>query len=143
MNDCCGDRDEGNEALICFARSHCYPSVFLQFAEVVFDQVAPFVDIEIDVQRLCAPGMLGDADHCAAFVQFINDPVDVEGLVSQKAIKFNAFYQGLNADCIVAVSRQKLKADQIAQRVRQGQDFGCQDAFGLAYSLAFSRPFAP
>lgn len=47
-NDCCRNRDEGFEALICLAGAHGYPSFFLQLAEVVFDQVPPLVGFLVE-----------------------------------------------------------------------------------------------
>ena len=87
--------------------------------------------------------MLGDDDFRAALVQFGDDPVAVEGLVGEQRAKFDALDQRRDADRIEALPRQQNEANQIAERIRQRQDFGGPAALGLAYGLALSSPFAP
>jgi hypothetical protein len=41
------------------------------------------------------------------------------------------------------VTRQEDEAHQIAQGIGKGEDLGGPAAFGLAYRLALSPPFAP
>jgi hypothetical protein len=48
-----------------------------------------------------------------------------------------------NAHRVVALARQEMEADQIAERVGEGEDFGGPSALGLAYGLALSPPFEP
>ena len=79
----------------------------------------------------------------AARVEFGDDPVAVEGLVGNQAAKLDALDQRRDADRVEAVSRQQDEADQIAERVGEGEDFGGQAALGLAYGLALSPFFAP
>ena len=57
------------EALVGLVGSHGDAFELLELAEEVLDQVAPFVDVRVDSERLGAPGMLGDDDLGAAFVR--------------------------------------------------------------------------
>jgi len=46
-----------------------------------------------------------------------------------RAIRFDILDERGDADGIEALSRQQIKAHQIAQSIGQGQDFGCHTAF--------------
>ena len=74
MNDCSGDRDECFEAGVCFARAHSYPSVFLQFAKVVFDQVPPFVGVFVELRRELPVGLRRNDRSDVAIQQVIAQP---------------------------------------------------------------------
>jgi hypothetical protein len=87
--------------------------------------------------------MLGDDDLRAALVQFGDDPVAVEGLVGEQRVKFDALDQRRDANRVEALPRQQNEANQIAERIRQRENFGGPAALGLAYGLALSPPFAP
>src|SRR5712664_2040150 len=68
MDDGGGEVDHRFETAVCLVASHCYAFEFFQFAEEILDQVAPFVNVRVDVERLGAPGMLRDYDLRLAFV---------------------------------------------------------------------------
>src|SRR5215217_5438384 len=87
--------------------------------------------------------MLRDDDLGAALVEVGNDLVAVESLVGDQGTEFDTLDQWRDPDSIEALSRQQHKADEIAQSVGEGQDFGRHAAFGAADSLARSPPFAP
>jgi hypothetical protein len=87
--------------------------------------------------------MLGDNDLRAALVQFGDDPVAVEGLVGEQRAKFDSRDQRRDADGVETLAGQQNEADQIAERVGEREDFGGPAAFGFAYGLALSPPFAP
>ena len=72
-----------------------------------------------------------------------DDPVGVESLVGDQAAKLDALDQRRDADRVEALSRQQDESDEIAERIGERQDFGGHAAFGLAYGLALSPPFAP
>lgn len=105
--------------------------------------MAPFVKFGVDGDRVQASWALGDDDAGAAFVQFGDDPVGIESLVGNQRTEFEAMDQRGDADRIVALARQQMEADQIAQRVGEGEDLGGPSALGLAYGLALSPPFEP
>ena len=73
--------DDGGEALIGFVGAHGDALELLEFAEEVFDQVAPFVHLGVDRQRHGATRMLRDDDLGAALVEVGDDGVAVESLV--------------------------------------------------------------
>ena len=85
----------------------------------------------------------GDDDLGAAVVQFRNDGIAVEGLVSDQSAKSQTIDQRSDADRIEAMAGQKNKAHEIAERVGQRQDFGRHAALGAADRLALIPPFAP
>jgi hypothetical protein len=62
MDDSGCEVDHRLETAVCLVASHRYAFDFLQFAEEIFNQVTPFVNVLVDVKRLGAPGMLRDND---------------------------------------------------------------------------------
>jgi hypothetical protein len=135
--------DHGLEALIGFACAHGDALELFEFAEEIFDQVAPLVDLQVDIERLGPTWMLGDDDLRAALGQVGDDGVGIESLVSDQTAKLDILYQWRNADSIEALARQENKPHEVAQRIGQRQDFGRQTASRLTNSLALSPPFAP
>jgi len=87
--------------------------------------MAPFVDFAIDLQRLWA---LGDDDLRAAFVHVFDDPVRIECLVGDQAAELDFLNERRNTDGVIALAGQQYEADQIAERIGQGQDLGRQAA---------------
>jgi hypothetical protein len=79
--------DDGGEALIGLVGAHGDAFEFLEIAEEVLDQVAPFVDLGIDRQGRDAPWMLQDHDLGPARVEVGDDDVAVERLVRNQAAK--------------------------------------------------------
>jgi hypothetical protein len=143
MDDGGSEVDHGFEAAVCLVGSHCYAFEFLQLAEEVLDQMTPFVDVLVDIDRLGAPLMLRDDDLRPAFVQVFDDPVGIESLVGDQAAEFDILDQGRDADSIEAVAGQKDKPHQIAERVGQREDFGGPAPLRLADGLILGPPFAP
>ena len=94
MDDGGGEVDHRLETAVCLVASHCYAFEFFQFAEEILDQVAPFVNVRVDVERLGAPGILGDYDLRLAFVQVCDDPVGIKSLVGDQTTEFDVFDQG-------------------------------------------------
>ena len=74
--------DHRCEALIGFVCAQRDALEFLELAEEVFDQMAPFVHFLVDGERARAARMLGDDHLGAAFVEIGDDGVTVERLVS-------------------------------------------------------------
>jgi hypothetical protein len=135
--------DQGLEALIGFAGAHGDAFELLEFAEEVFDEVSPFVHFQIDIDGADPLRHLRDDDLCPALVELFDDPVGVEGLVTEQCIELNAFDERGHADGVIAISGQKLEAHEVAQGIAQGEYLGCPTALGLAYGLILSPPFAP
>ena len=77
------------------------------------------------------------------FIELCDDPVAVECPVGKQGAEFDALDQRRDANRIEALPRQQNEADQIAERAGEREDFGGPAAFGFAYGLALSPPFAP
>jgi hypothetical protein len=143
MNDGGGEVDHGFETAVCLVTSHCYAFEFLQLAEEVLDQMAPFVNVLVDIERLGAPLMLRDDDLGPAFVQLFDDPVGIKSLVGDQAAEFDILDQGRDADGVKAVAGQKDKPHQVPECVGQREDFGSPTTLRLADGLVLGPPFAP
>lgn len=143
MDDGSSEVDHGLETTVCLVTSHCDAFEFLQLAEEVLDQVAPFVDVLVDIERLGAPLMLRDDDLGSAFVEVFDDPVGIKRLVGDQAAEFDILDQGCDADGVEAVAGQKDKPHQVSERVGQREDFGSPATLRLADGLVLGPPFAP
>jgi len=143
MDDGGGEVDHRLETAVCLVASHCYALEFLQLAEEVLDQVAPFVNLLVDVERLGAPLMLRDYDLRLTLVHVFDDPVGIKSLVSDQAAEFEVLDQGRNADGVKAMAGEQDEPHQVPKRVRQREDFGGPAALRLADGLIFGPPFAP
>src|SRR5262249_36131933 len=105
--------------------------------------MAPFVDLLIDRERLHTARMLRDNDLGAAGIEVGDDGIRIKGLVGDQRRKCDPVDQRRQADGVEALSGQQDEANEIAERIRQRQDFGGHAAFGAADRLARSPPFAP
>jgi hypothetical protein len=143
MDDGGGEIDHRFETAVCLVAAHCYAFEFLQHAEEILDQVAPFVDLLVDVERLGSPLMLRDDDLGLAVVQFFDDPVGIKSFVGDQAAEFDVFDQGSDAHGVKAMAGEQDEPHQIPKRIGQREDFGGPAAFRLADGLIFGPPFAP
>jgi len=139
----CDEVDGGGEAGIGFVVACSDAAEGLEIAEEVFDEMTPLVDFEVARDAAGAIGLGRDDGHSAPFIQFGTDPVDVEGLVGEKGVEFDAGDQRRDADAVVALAGQEDEAGQVAEGVDQGDDLGRQAAARAAYGLILSPPFAP
>ena len=105
--------------------------------------MTPFVHLGVDVERRLASRVLGDDDLGAALVQFLDDPVHIEGLVGNERTEFDVADQRFDADRVMALTRQKDEADKLAECIDEREDLGCPAAPRFAYSLILGPPFAP
>src|SRR3954454_15002501 len=105
--------------------------------------MAPFVHLGVDLQRSGAARMLRDHDRGAAPVEIGDNVIAVEGHVGDQGAEFDALDQRRDPDYVEALSGEQHEADEIAQSVGEGQDFGRHAAPGAADGLARSPPFAP
>lgn len=70
--------------MACFTTTHRYPSVFLQLAEVMLDQVSPFVGFLVECCWKLPIGFWWyDRDH-ATFQQIISQPIRIESPIRQQ-----------------------------------------------------------
>ena len=135
--------DQCLEALIGFACAHGDALELFEFTEEVFDEMPPFVHLQIDVDGVDPLWHLRDDDFCPALIEFFDDPVGIEGLVAQQGTELDTFYERGHSDCVVAISRQQHEPHEVAQGIAQGKYLGRPTALGLAYGLILSPPFAP
>ena len=135
--------DHGLKALVGFVSAQGDAFEVLEFAEEVFDQMTPFVHLGVDLERRGAARMLSNHDLGAALVELSDDVVAVKGRVGDQRGELDPGDERWDANGIEALSRQQHKADEVAQRVGEGQDFGRYAAFGAADGLALGPPFAP
>ena len=56
IDDGCGEVDHCIEALVCFACSHGDALELFEFTEEVFDQMAPFIHLGVDLELWARPG---------------------------------------------------------------------------------------
>ena len=129
--------------MVSFASAHGDALELFEFAEEVFDEVAPFVHLLVDAERSRSLRSLGDDDFGSPLIKLVDNPVGVERLIGDQGSKFDVFDQRRNTDSVVALSGQENEAHQIAQGIGQGEYLGSPAASGLAYGLALSPPFAP
>ncbi len=80
---------------------------------------------------------------CAALIKVLQEPIGVEGLVGQQRSEGDIVDQGGNPLHVVRLPRQKQKAEQVAERIDQGNDFGRQPAARASDGLMPCPPFAP
>ena len=108
----------------------------LEFAEEVFDQVALFVEIAVEVARCEAVWPRRDDGGFAGAGQGFEDArVGIVGLVGDQPIGRHLRQQRVGADQIVRLSRGQPKGQRIAERVDQRMDLGAQPAAATPDSL--------
>ena len=135
--------DHGLEARVGFVAAHGDAFELLQLAKEVLNEVPPFVDFMVDVQRCLTLRHLRDDDLGPPLVQLVDDPVRIKRLVGKQSVELDALDQRGDAHRVVSVPRQQDKADEIAQSVGQCQDFGRQATPGAAngwLSVPLLRP---
>jgi hypothetical protein len=87
--------------------------------------------------------MLSDDDLGSPSVEIGYDSVAVEGRVGDQGAEAETVDQRRHANSVVPMARQQDEAHEIAERVGERENLGRQTAFGAAYGLALSPPFAP
>ena len=143
MDDCCGKIDQSREAFVCLVGPHCDALELFEFGEEILDEVAPFVDFNVDRERLGTPWMPGNDDFRATLIQLGNDAVAVESFVRDQTIEIDTIDERRDTNAIEPLARQQNEAHEAAERICQRQYFGRHSAFRAAYGLARSPPFAP
>ena len=103
----------------------------------------PFVDLFVDAKRFCPPWVLRDNDFRASFVKLFDNPVRIEGLVSDQPAEVDLLNQRGHTRGVEAMPWQQYEAHQITQSIGEGQDLGRYPTFRFTYGLALSPPFAP
>ena len=97
--------DYGGEALIGFIVARGDAAKRFEFAEEIFNQMAPTVHMEITGNGLLAIGFGWDDGEAAPFIQLGPQPIDIEGLVGEEGLKVDILDQRFDADAIMALTR--------------------------------------
>src|ERR1700737_712949 len=135
--------EEAGKTSIGFFVAGCDASECLETAEEVLDQMAPFVHFGIVGDARGAVGLGWDDRGSSTFIQVGAQPVVVKGLVADERLKIEIGDQRLDTDAVVTLARQKEEANEIAEGIDQGHDFGGQAATRAADGLILSPPLAP
>jgi hypothetical protein len=136
MNHC-------RETRVSFLVSCSDTAELFEFAEEIFNEMAPAVHVEVTFDGLGPIGFRRDDGNGAAVVQFGAQPIHIEGFVGEQSLKVDALDQRCNTDTVVTLARHQDEARKIAQRIDQRQDFGRQAAARSTDGLILSPPFAP
>ena len=129
--------------MISFVVSRCDPSVLLEIAKEVFDEVAPTIHREIACDGGPAIGLGRDHGDRAAFVELLAEPIVVKALVADQRVDLDPVEQRRGANAVMPLSGQQHEAGKVAKSVDQGDDLGRQAAARAADGLILSPPFAP
>jgi hypothetical protein len=70
--------DHGGEALTGFVAAHGNAFELFDLADEVLDQMAPFIDFRIDVERAFTPWTLGNDDFRSTFVHVRDNPIRIK-----------------------------------------------------------------
>src|SRR5271166_2952646 len=106
--------------------ARCNSSEFLELAEEVFDQMAPFVHLEVAIDRVLSIRFGWNDGDGAPAVELGAEPIVVEGFVGEQGASSDAGDQRFDADAVVLLTRQQGEARQIAERIDKRDDFGRQ-----------------
>ena len=102
--------------------------------------MAPFIHLGVMRDGCFAVSRGGNDGERAAFVQRGAQAVVVEGFVGDQRCEIDIFDQRLNANAVMALTRQKHKASHRAQRIDQRHNLGRQPAARMADGLIVSPP---
>src|SRR5271166_4691955 len=123
--------------------ARCNSSEFLELAEEVFDQMAPFVHLEVAIDRVLSIRFGWNDGDGAPAVELGAEPIVVEGFVGEQGADGDAGDQRFDADAVVSLTRQQGEARQIAERIDKRDDFGRQTTARSPDCLILSPPLAP
>jgi len=135
--------DGSGEAGIGFVVTGGDTAELLDPLEEVLDQVSPLIHFCVVGNRRCAIRLGWDHSNSAPLVEYCAQGVVVESFVGDESLEIDARDQRFDTDAVVTLAGQQDKARQVAQRVDESDDLGCQPAARLADSLILSPPFAP
>ncbi len=124
--------------------SGCKPPPVLEATEHALDDVALFVGLAVKGMLCFAGGIVGDHRHGPAFRHELPQCVAVIGGVGGAELGRRQRPEQANGRPDVStLSRRDRKAQQTAERVGDGVDFGGAAAAGAADGLGFGPPFPP
>jgi hypothetical protein len=126
-----------------FLVARCNSAEFLEFAKEVFDQMSPFVHLEVAFEDALSIGLgRNDGDGTSA-VEFGAQPIVVKSLVGEQGVERDIRNQRFDADAVMSLARQQDEAREIAERIDKREYLGRQAAARSANRLILSPPLAP
>ena len=135
--------DHGGETGIGFFIARGDTSKRLDGAEEVFDEVTPFVLFGVVRGVSGRPFAQRDDRLDISASQLRAQPVCIERLVADQGQAGDAGHERVKACDVVTMTRQKHKANQIAERIDERRYLRRQTATRRADGLLASPPFAP
>ena len=128
--------DDGFEACVGFVVACCDPTEFFDLGEIVFDQMAPSVHVDIVRYGLFAIGLRRDDGHRSSFIELGADGVGVEGFVGDQGVDDGAVEERVDADAVVTLAGQKHEFGEVAERV---DHFGILEFLSLFFLVRLLR----
>ena len=123
-DECCDEIEIGPEAVIGFVVAGCDTSKFLDFGEIVFDEMTPFVHFGVDLDKLFPVLSRWDDRERSARIELKPEPIGIECFVREQRVKRHAIDQRSDTHDVVALARHQDKAHQVAECIDQRHDFG-------------------
>ena len=99
--------NSGRKAAVRPVTAHGDTLEFLELAKEVLDQVAPLVDLQVNVQRRFSLWPLRDHHLHALAFEILDQPVSIKGLIGQQCSKAHIADQLLHAHDVVALARHQ------------------------------------
>lgn len=103
-------------------------SEFLDFAEIVCNEVAPSIDVPIMRDGAGPTPVCGDDGLSTAHFEPVAQMISIISLVTQKSAKAQPVDQVCHGGHFAALAGQETEPDEISERIRQGDDLRGQSA---------------
>ncbi len=130
-------------ACVGFVVSGVDASELFDFAEIILDEMAPFVNLLIVGDMDFPIALCRNDSRCTAFLQGLTQTVGIERLVAHQGIEGEAIDQIRDADDLAALAGKQFETNEIAQGIGERKNLGRQSAFRAPNGLIESPPFAP
>ena len=141
-NDDCREVYSTEEISCGLVVAGCYGSELLEFSEEIFDQMASFVDLPVELPWDLSVGFGRNDGELAGRREGGKDPlVGIIRLVREERVRLHAREQRVGSEQIMGLARREVEADRIAQSINQSMDFGAQTAAGSSDRLVFANFF--
>ena len=105
--------------------------------------MSPFIGFFVIVALDFSVGFWWDHCRCSARIKVLQQPIRIKRFVREERVKRNILDQRRYAFHVMGLAGQKQELHQIAKRIDQRHDLGCQPAARAPYGLSLSPPFAP
>jgi hypothetical protein len=88
----------------------------------------PAIHVAVEREALLSVRLGWDYSEGAPRIETLSQPIGVESPVAQQGAEDDAFNQGRHPNEIMALAGQEDEADQIAERIHEGDNLGGQTA---------------